>query len=498
MPNILATPPNFPLDRYLAKLRHSGMAHSAYRREVCRTSPILFALVYFPHHLRSSATGGVTSLSEFHVAAGMAAKGWMRTDFGPNESRTGWISSRDSGKSTWFFLILPLWALAYGHRTFVLAFSYTGPMAKRHMMSLGQELANNKRLRADFPQLCRPAMDSRKTVMNTQEGYLAESGAAVVVAGLDQGTLGIKVENRRPDLILVDDGEPPEGDYSDREKEKRLKILTVAILPMNTNAVVNLVGTTTRLNSIMDDVRTGKQWAREENFTCRHFPALVQDEETGEERSSWAHRWPLPYLQSIRHTRSFALNYQCMPTSANGTHWTPDDFVYDTKGRLSALVDVKVLSIDPAVTSGAQSDQTGLAVVGWSGGMRKCLTERARGVRMDPAALRALVHRTLRGDPTIRTVVVEVNNGGDWITQALSPLPGGVKLEVLRSSQNKLARITALYDRYQRGQVVHAKPLQALESQMLAHPTDHDDLIDAVDMGVRWLMAKYAPEPARI
>jgi phage terminase large subunit-like protein len=436
----------------------------------------------------------VISLSEFHIAAAMAAKEWMCTDLGPAELRTAWISSRGSGKSTWFFLILLLWALAYEHRTFALAFSYTGPMARRHLLSLRSELTRNERLRADFPQLCSPRMNGRRTVMDTQDGYMAASGAAVVVAGLDQGTLGIKLENRRPDMICVDDGEPPEGNYSDHEKDKRLKILLDAVLPMSLNAVVNLVGTTTRIASLMDDVRTGKQWAREENFQVRHFPALAVDEETGEERSTWAHRWPLEYLQSIRHTRSFALNFQCEPVHADGTHWSPDDFVFDTKGTLAARLDAKVLAIDPAVTSRETSDQTGLAVVGYSRSMRKCLVERARGVRMDPAGVRELVHRTLRADPTIRTVLVEVTNGGDWITQTLHPLPHGVKLVRGTPTQNKLARITALYDRYQRRMVWHSKPLQALQAQMLAHPTDHDDIIDSVDAGVRWLLETYAPE----
>lgn len=495
MANILAAPPGFPLDRYLAKLRHGGMRYSRFRREACRTSPILFALTYFPHHLRSAETNDVISLSEFHIAAAMAAKQWMRTDLGPAELRTGVLSARASGKSTWYFLILLLWALAYEHRRFVLAFSHTGPMARRHLLSLCSELARNPKLRADFPELVAPRMQGRRAVMDTQDGYMAASGVAVVVAGLDQGMLGIKVENRRPDMILVDDGEPPESKYSDYQKEQRLRTLVDAVLPMGLNAVVNLVGTTTRLGSIMDDVRTGKPWAVEEQFVCQHTLALAVDEDTGEERSTWPHRWPLEYLQSIRHTRSFALNFQCMPMSKDGTHWTQDDFVYDTKGRLARMLDAKVLAIDPAVTSGAQSDQTGLSVVGWSGSMRKCLIERARGVRMDPAALRELVHRTLRADPAIRTVVCEVIQGGEWIIQALQPLPGGVKLvKPKRTRQSKLSRITELYDHYQRGEVIHAKPLQALEAQMLAHPTDHDDIVDSVDIGVRWLLEQYAPQ----
>jgi hypothetical protein len=496
----LAAPPGFPIERYLAKLRHGGMNHSQWRRETCRTSPLMFACVYMDHHLSSTDTGGLVSLSEFHVAAASAARQWMRDDLGPGELRRAWVSARGSGKSTWWSLILPLWALANQHRTFVVQFGHTGTMARRHLLSLRSELAKNERLRGDFPELCAPARRGRRSVMDTQDGYLAESGAAIIVAGMDQGTLGIKLENRRPDLLIIDDGEPPDSNYSDYQAVQRIATLREAILPMSLNAPVELVGTTTRLGSALDDVLKGKQWARDEGFVPHHFPALIVDEQTGEERSAWPDRWSLEYLRSIRHTHSFMKNYQCQPVSADGTHWKESDFVYDKNGWLASHLDVKVMSIDPATTSHKRSDDTGLAIVGYAGATRQALVERATGVRVDPASLREMVHTALYSDPTIRTVLLETSNGGDWIVQALSPLPRGVKMEELRPTQAKrstasgqLGRITELFDHYQRGRVVHARHLPTCEAQMLAYQGQggKDDIVDAVDAAVRYLFKKY-------
>jgi phage terminase large subunit-like protein len=362
-------------------------------------------------------------------------------------------------------------------------------MARRHLLSLRAELAKNERLRSDFPGLCAPAKHGRRSVMDTQDGYLAESGAAIIVAGMDQGTLGIKLENRRPDLLIIDDGEPPDANYSDYQTAQRISTLREAILPMSLNAPVELVGTTTRLGSALDDVLKSKPWTLEERFVPHHFPALIVDEVTGEERSAWPHRWSIEYLRSIRHTHSFMKNYQCQPVSADGTHWAPGDFVYDN-GTLARMLEAKVLAVDPAVTSTKRADQTGLAIVGY--GAQKALVERATGVRMDPKALREMVHATLRGDPSIRTVLCEVTNGGEWITSALSPLPGGVRMEVLRPTQSKLARVTALFDHYQRGRVLHAKPLPALEAQQCAFPqVANDDIVDSVAAAVEWLFRKY-------
>lgn len=486
----LTGPPDFPVDWYLTRLKHGGMRSGEFRRETCRTNPLLFGLVYLAHHLESAETGGLVSLSEFHVNSAKAALVWMRTDLGPAEVRRGWVTSRGGGKSTWWNLILLLWAMAYDHRDFIVVFGHTSAMARRHLLSLRSELAKNERLRSDFPELCSPAKHGRRSVMDTQDGYMAESGACIIVAGLDQGTLGIKVENRRPSLIVIDDGEPSDGNYSDYQRDQRLTILREAVLPMSLNAAVELVGTTTRLGSIMDQVMKGADWAREENFVANHYPALIVDETTGEERSSWPDRWPLEYLQGIRHTRSFQVNMQCQPVSADGTHWKGDDFTYDTAGVLARMIEAKVLAVDPAVTSTKRADQTGLAIVGY--GARKALVERATGVRMDPKALREMVHTTLRADPSIRTVLCEVTNGGEWVTGALLPLPGGVKLVELRPTKSKLARVTALFDHYQRSKVCHAKPLPACEAQMCAFPQVHnDDIIDAVAAAVEWLFTKY-------
>lgn len=493
----LIGPPGFPANEYLRKLKHIGMAGTRYnefRRERCRADAMMWALTYFTEHLTSPDTGGLVSLSEFHVDSARAALQWARTDLGPAELRRAWVAARSSGKSTWWNLILPLWALAYSHRDFIVVFGDTSAMARRHLLSMRAELAKNEKLRADFPELVEPARFGRRSVMDTQTGYMASSGAAVMVAGLDQGTLGIKLENRRPSLILLDDAEPSGALYSDHIKAQRLTTLRESVLPLSVNAVVDWVGTTTRMGSGLDDVLKGVEWARDENFTVHHYPALIVDESTGEERSAWPERWPLSYLQSIRHTRSFAVNYQCQPVSADGTHWTPADFRYDN-GTLARMVEHKVLAIDPAVTSSKQADESGLAVVGF--GARQALVERATGVRMDPKALREMVHATLNGDRTIRTVLLEVSNGGSWITSALLPLPAGVKMVELRPTKSKLSRITELFDHYQRGRVLHAKKLPALEQQQLAFPNlATDDVVDVVAAAVEYLFSKYGVRAA--
>jgi hypothetical protein len=501
----LLGPPGWPAERYVARLRHGGMAASngSFRRAATRMDPVLWSLVYLPHHLTlDTADGPVVSLSEFHIALTESAKRWARTDLAAAEMRDAWIAPRGSGKSTMLLLALPLWALANQHRRFVLTLAHSGTMARDHLSTLRRELETNELLHRDYPRLCTPAKTrAGGSVANRRDSYQSASGVTIAAKGMDETALGAKVGSTRPDLICADDLERDEGTYSMAQKEKRLATLRIGVLPMNDRAVVSLSGTTTMWGSISHDlVRSAAgarvEWVEEERFRCHHFPALMTDDD-GNERSLWEQRWPLTDLQSRRGQRSFAMNMMCLPYAANGTHWSPDEFVYDDKGVLARNITGKVLCVDPAVTSSKSADETGLAVVSYAGNVRRCLVERAMGVRRSPKEVQELVHRTLIRDPLIREVVAEVNQGGEYILQSLSPLPNGVRLTPSRASESKASRITGLYYQYQDKKVCHAKPLPALERQMCSWPNvDTDDIVDAVEAGVRHWLGKYQARPS--
>ena len=85
---------------------------SAYRVRETRDDPMLFALVYLSRHLEDPESSAVT-LSEVHVAWAESAKRWA-LDVGPMEDRRAEIAPREMGKSTWHFLILPMWVAEVG------------------------------------------------------------------------------------------------------------------------------------------------------------------------------------------------------------------------------------------------------------------------------------------------------------------------------------------------------------------------------------------------
>jgi hypothetical protein len=468
------------LDRVLVFTTPAG------RRALTRNDPLAFALVYLRGHMASPETDGQVTVSEFHLAVCRAALGWRDRTHAPRAARDAWVAPRGVGKSTWGFLILPLWALAHGWRTFVIAFADSGPQATQHLASLKHELDVNDLLRRDYPELCRPQIRERTgaSVADRQEVYIAASGAAFMAKGIDGSTLGAKIENRRPDLILFDDIEPDESNYSEYQKRKRLSTILDAVLPMNLYAVVWFLGTTVMPDSIIHDLvrqvtdTEPPEWPRTERIRVHYFPAIVTADD-GTERSIWPGMWALDFLQSMRGTQSFSKNFENDPMGYDGIYWTQSDFRY-------GLVDAATrtgLWVDPATTSKERSDFTGMAVVSFSPSEKKCVILDAVGVRLPAKGLRARIIQFLEEYPDIQAVFVEVNQGGDLWKDAFHDLP--VKVILHTVSESKEVRFARGLNYWQRGRVLHSRRLHVLERQAVVFPNGvNDDVIDAGNAGV--------------
>lgn len=494
--------PGADLEEQLRDIDPEQMRIPECRRLLTRFSPLLFALTYLPRHLASKETGDEISFSQFHLDLCEWALTWCRASHGEAEERTAWVAPRGSGKSTWAYLILPLWAMAHGHRHYVAAFADSGTQAQQHLLSLKLELDTNQLLREDYPELCTPAKRASGTTMaDRQDLYLSASGCAFSAKGIDSSTLGAKIGSRRPDLILFDDVEPDESNYSIYQKDKRLATILNAVLPMNLNAVVMFVGTTTMQGSIMHDIvrQVGNEpaeetpdWPREESIATHYFPAIVAGED-GTERSLWPQRWSLEFLASIRSTASYALNFDNQPVSQGGW-WQPGDIRYGRRDHY----DRTVLFVDGAVTAKPSSDFTGITVMGLSLAEKRLFIRESIGIKLtgEPRRLRIL---QLAVDLRVDYIMAEANQGGDmWLTE-LHDMP--CKVATFKQTEPKPVRIRRFLSVFQRAgeRIFLEKKLPQLETQLAGYPNlVHDDVIDSAAAAGEHLVAMlFASTAAR-
>jgi len=475
--------PGFDLDAYLAALDLDQLAIPECRRLLTRYDPLLFSILYLPHHLASKETREHVSMSRFHLDLCEWALTMCRDQHGEAQERTAWVAPRGSGKSTWAFMILPLWALAHGHRRYIAAFADAGTQAQQHLMSFKLELSTNRLLREDYPDLVAPATRGGVTVADRQDMYIAKSGVAFTAKGIDSSTLGAKIGSQRPDMILFDDIEPDEANYSPYQKDQRLKSVLQAVLPMNLNAVVAFVGTTTMQGSIVHDlVRQATdpqppQWPREENIRIHYYNAITTGPD-GTERSLWPERWSLAYLRSIRNTASYKLNFENQPVSLGGW-WQPGDIKY---GRLPAY-DRVAMFIDGAVTAKPTSDETGITILGLSLAQKRIYVLESIGVRLTGAPRRRKALDLIE-EYGVDYLMAEANQGGDLWHVEFHDMP--VPVRTFTQHEPKSVRIRRFLGLYQRAgcAIVHAKPLPQLEAQQSAYPNLlHEDVLDSAAAG---------------
>lgn len=235
---------------------------------------MLFALLYLPDSLRFEDQP--SSLAQFHIDLAEHGKTWING----KSSRHAWIAPRQSGKTTWIFLLLPMWAAAHGHIKFIAAFSDSEDQATTHLDTFKKELDSNELLRKDYPGLCTPKMGANvKRYVSQSKAKIEQANGFVFVAkGIDAKSLGLKVGNTRPDLILLDDIEPPESNYSLNEVQKRQRNLLDAVFYLSDKCQIELVGTTTMSGSLIDQCR--QVWEHEQAWNASHIVEQSDDKQS--------------------------------------------------------------------------------------------------------------------------------------------------------------------------------------------------------------------------
>lgn len=471
------------------------------RKVLTKHDPLLFAAVYMPHKLKAHE-GDVITLNEFHLDVLEYAKSWARPLSAHEKNHDCFIAPRMTGKSTWIFHILPIWAGAHEHKRYILSFSDSDTQSKQWLMNFKTEINSNKLLQEDYPEFCDLARqgESARAYQDNRNITKRGNGFIFQVAGADSNVLGANVDGIRPEILLFDDIEPTESNYSEHEARKRLNTVLSAHFYLNPYAIKAFIGTTTMPDSIIDQIRkVGEyktswltenawdkdafrnslepqyRWVVDHDIECHYWPAIIS-EDSGE-RSLWPEKWTLEWLNSQRHTREFAMNMMNRPISLDGGYWGEEDIIVDEPDTYGNTI----ISVDPAVTTKRTSDYTGIAVLS-RGNDGKIYVRHAEQVKYTADVLREHIEDIIKKYDA-KVVYVETNQGGDLWKQVFAGI--SAKLRTMRVSEKKELRAAQAHDIYRKGKVAHVRNFPALQEQMLAFPrVPHDDVLDAVVAGV--------------
>lgn len=123
-----------------------------------------------------------------------------------------------------------------------------------------------------------------------------------------------------------------------------------------------------------------------------------------------------------------------------------------------------IIGVDPAVTSGCNSDETGIVVVGkGADGMAYVLDDLS--YKGSPAQWAERVVKAYH-DYSANYVVAEVNQGGDLVETVLRTSDPTIRFKAVRATKSKQCRADPIAMLYEQGKVFHTRPFPSLEQQM--------------------------------
>lgn len=182
-------------------------------------------------------------------------------------------------------------------------------------------------------------------------------------------------------------------------------------------------------------------------------------------------------------------------TDVPGALWTRDMLEVARRGEDDLPPFVRVgIAIDPAVTAGVDSNETGI-IAGALGADGRAYILHDYSGRMSPdlwarTAVRA--YHMQEAD----FIVAEVNNGGDLVQSVIKTVDATVKYRAVRATRGKYTRAEPVAALYEQGKVSHVGALAELEDQLCTWLPGEDspDRLDALVWLLTELMLK---QPAR-
>ena len=174
----------------------------------------------------------------------------------------------------------------------------------------------------------------------------------------------------------------------------------------------------------------------------------------------------------------------------DGALWSRD-MIERTRIRpeeIPALIRI-VVGIDPAVTSGENSDETGIVVAGISPDNQfyilQDLSTRTTPERWAQIAVTA--YTQWKAD----RIIAETNNGGDLVEMVLRNVSPNVPVKKVTASRGKRVRAEPISALYEQNRVYHAGTFPKMEDQMCEWVPDSNTSPDRMDAMV-WAMSELS------
>lgn len=388
-------------------------------------------------------------------------------------SLTGLQAFRGAAKTTLVEEYVILEALFARHK-YILIIGSTYTNAVKILSSIKNQLMMNDRIGELFGW--------QESQPWTADVLVLKNGVRIEALGAGQAMRGAKFNESRPSLAVVDDLEDEDSAATKIAREKIYDWFFGVLLPAlhPTKRQIKLIGTPIHPEALIEKIFSDPSWS------CKKFPIVYIDSETGKEVSAWEDRFPMQWVNDQRNmlhrqgrSSQFAREYMC----------TAED--EDTKPFKRPMIHVndrynpyspKYVVCDPARTVNQKtSARTGYVCASWEGNNLKVI-DAIGAFHMPNEIIDTLFDWNNRYKPVV--VGVESNALDEFIRQPLRNemlrRHVTIPLQDLRAPKDKDLFIRGLQPFYSANMVTHVKALPDLENELMGYPTGRRDVVNAL------------------
>jgi predicted phage terminase large subunit-like protein len=182
------------------------------------------------------------------------------------------VAFRGSGKSTIMTVSYPIWAiLGRQQKKFVVILSQTQNQARTHLTNIKREFESNEVLRKDYGPL-----EDESDEWGTAALTLPKFNARIIAASTEQSIRGIRHGANRPDLIIADDVEDMNSVKTRESRNKTYDWFTGEIVPLGDRTtklitVGNLLHEDSLLMRLRDKIESDEMTG-----TFRKYPLIAK------------------------------------------------------------------------------------------------------------------------------------------------------------------------------------------------------------------------------
>lgn len=481
-------------------------------KEVCRTNLELFCSHYFPDVFTSE-------FCDFHRDVFGKIQGYiLRNDYEGLKKYMVRAAPRGHGKSQIISMGVPLWCICYGYRFNILIVSDTGEQAEQFITDIKTQLEDNDDLIKDFGNLV-----GKKTWKTNK--IVTANGVHCIGKGAGQKLRGIKYNNKRPDLIIIDDLENDENVETENQRRKLFNWFMKALLKCGyTDTIFIYIGTILHYEALLYKVLYDKEFA----MWDRKIYKAVYEFSTSEHWDKWteiitdvslstpaetAYRYYQKYkkvmlknvvclwpekeddyyynlmVEKVMDEDSFNSEQQNDPMTEDSRDFKEAWLITNTYDTLPEIVEVYG-AVDPSLGKNRRSDTSAIIMVGRGIDNYLYVLEADIKRRKPDDIIADMTHHVVKYHSVLKGFIVETNVMQKFFASTVKQkfIDNGLYINWIETesnrANNKDIEIRSMVPKIKHGYIKFNKTHVILWNQLKNYPKGKDDGPDALQMCV--------------